>query len=1043
MPDLGALGGWASDFSTHLNKLANDDLGVNTIQTAYDGLSWTTTTQDGQQIFTQLRSSFEAKIKQRVDALRALKEDVEAGYARNSGSTAHEMCCNVHPVEFDPQFKAKVDLTKSCMTTPSGNTPPSNDLRAMNTLDTQFQTNRGSSRTMKWQYFGSEEGSFKIFPAANGDCGNYDPRYRPWYVLGATPAPKDIVIVVDSSGSMGAYGRMSLAKAAAQVVLDTLSPHDYVNIVDFDSSAKSLSSPSCFASGLARATGPNRKLLSDFISGMTASGGTYYNRALELAFNMINQAVNAEATTGGTKAILFLTDGVPAESNSEILNYISANNAHNAKILTYAFGAGVDGANVRTLLQSMATDTGGRFEAVPDGGDLRAAMGGYYNFFASTNTNPPPVWTAPYWDSSGLGMVVTAALPVFYGGNLKGVVGVDLTIEDLVSDVAYFNAGEYSFAFVTDDVGTVLMHPLLPTPQFASADAIQLDLSQLETGSAFRTNVRNPMVAGQNGSYAMTLTRALSRGDARTEGVAQKALPYTFYYAPIASSNLRVAIALANTDVSLRTISGTGALSAADASIYHRIDLASTSNSAKCNQVGQIATKEATTWKLAPDAFKSPALYLEVPETTADVNMWENWVKGVVSSPPLDLLDKDAVKRDIIASNVGGAHWLSTVSGADSVAGYTVWRYFGSSNGVFRMFPGSPSKPLYNPMQRPWYSRALTNKGSNAISTPYEDANGAGTVITLSKAVLANTGVARTNDDAPAGVLGMDFTLGLFWQLMVDNTGCSDTLKDGSNTVTCFVMDESGYVVVHPDFISSTTPAARLSDTWIGEMYPKLAEKLLDVSAPVLSSHTCNAFETVEQNLFYTSQTRGSDGASGTLSCGAKYTLSVIPSTNTYLVAVSDASGYSCLKTSSACYCGSGSSSNLCKCPGSSPLTFNTCATTFTLTSAQQAAPTCPPPPVTREFVSNVVPASSSMAKCFATSCSDQTKFLDCYGRVGCNWCEFGNDGQELPPADWYCSDNKCPLPGTRGPNAAPAAATTASLLLAAAVTAVAVLRLR
>ncbi len=57
--------------------------------------------------------------------------------------------------------------------------------------------------------------------------------FRPWYVETATPTPKDVVVVIDTSGSMGVrYGGstlMQIAKEAAKTVLDTLNPNDMVS----------------------------------------------------------------------------------------------------------------------------------------------------------------------------------------------------------------------------------------------------------------------------------------------------------------------------------------------------------------------------------------------------------------------------------------------------------------------------------------------------------------------------------------------------------------------------------------------------------------------------------------------------------------------------------------------------------------------------------------------------------------------------------------------------------------------------------------------
>ena len=51
---------------------------------------------------------------------------------------------------------------------------------------------------------------------------------RPWYVETATPIPKDIVVVLDRSGTMSHGQSMKTAKDAAKTVVGTLNPKDRV-----------------------------------------------------------------------------------------------------------------------------------------------------------------------------------------------------------------------------------------------------------------------------------------------------------------------------------------------------------------------------------------------------------------------------------------------------------------------------------------------------------------------------------------------------------------------------------------------------------------------------------------------------------------------------------------------------------------------------------------------------------------------------------------------------------------------------------------------
>lgn len=59
----------------------------------------------------------------------------------------------------------------------------------------------------------------------------YDCRMRPWYVEAAA-SPKDLIILVDNSGSMMGHSKI-VARHVINTLLDTLSVNDYVNVFVF------------------------------------------------------------------------------------------------------------------------------------------------------------------------------------------------------------------------------------------------------------------------------------------------------------------------------------------------------------------------------------------------------------------------------------------------------------------------------------------------------------------------------------------------------------------------------------------------------------------------------------------------------------------------------------------------------------------------------------------------------------------------------------------------------------------------------------------
>ena len=70
-----------------------------------------------------------------------------------------------------------------------------------------------------------------------------------------------------------------------------------------------------------------------------------------------------------------------------------------------------------------------------------------------------PILTAPYASAGTGGLVVTLAVPVYRGGALYGVTGTDFKIDTIVDLLAAARGERVSYAFLTDEQGTILVHP--------------------------------------------------------------------------------------------------------------------------------------------------------------------------------------------------------------------------------------------------------------------------------------------------------------------------------------------------------------------------------------------------------------------------------------------------------------------------------------------------------------------------------------------------------------------------------------------------------
>lgn len=198
----------------------------------FDRLQFTQQAVDGATLITAVADKVGSKFKDRFSVVRKLKTAAEASYARSQASSSQWECCKTEDtssnLEYDSRFRQKVDLTTGCIAI-SGSAP-SNRRYLDDTFVDEMKKILNDHPFIKWQYFGSEDGVLTNFPAfqLSNDCSGYDPRFRPWYVETATPEPNDVVLVIDTSGSMSG-SRIQVAKDAAVTVLSTMNPRDRVS----------------------------------------------------------------------------------------------------------------------------------------------------------------------------------------------------------------------------------------------------------------------------------------------------------------------------------------------------------------------------------------------------------------------------------------------------------------------------------------------------------------------------------------------------------------------------------------------------------------------------------------------------------------------------------------------------------------------------------------------------------------------------------------------------------------------------------------------
>lgn len=217
--------------------------------------------------------------------------------------------------------------------------------------------------------------------------------------------PKDILFVLDTSGSMEERGKMDKALSALKFGVRSLNSGDRFNIVAFSTDSRK------FRDGLVPASPEGKNAATQFIERQSASGGTNINDALK-------DALASFEAGDRPRYVVFVTDGLPTVGETDpgrILRDLSANNSRKTRIFT--FGVGYD-VNTFLLDQLAARNYGAADYVAPDE-DLEVKLS---NFFAKLSS-PVMAGLDIDWGSMRVFDVYPRQLPDLFRGSQLTILG--------------------------------------------------------------------------------------------------------------------------------------------------------------------------------------------------------------------------------------------------------------------------------------------------------------------------------------------------------------------------------------------------------------------------------------------------------------------------------------------------------------------------------------------------------------------------------------------------------------------------------------------
>eukprot|EP00073_Rattus_norvegicus_P053182 XP_017455566.1 PREDICTED: voltage-dependent calcium channel subunit alpha-2/delta-3 isoform X2 [Rattus norvegicus] len=850
---------WASAFGGEIKSIAAKYSGSQLLQKKYKEYEKDVAIEeiDGLQLVKKLAKNMEEMFHKKSEAVRRLVEAAEEAHLKHefdadlqyeyfNAVLINERDKDGNFLELGKEFilapndhfnNLPVNISLSDVQVPTNmyNKDPAivNGVYWSESLNKVFVDNFDRDPSLIWQYFGSAKGFFRQYPGIKWEPDEngviaFDCRNRKWYIQAAT-SPKDVVILVDVSGSMKGL-RLTIAKQTVSSILDTLGDDDFFNIITYNEELHYVEP--CLNGTLVQADRTNKEHFREHLDKLFAKGIGMLDIALNEAFNVLSDFNHTGQGSICSQAIMLITDGAVDTYDTIFAKY----NWPERKVRIFTYLIGREAAFADNL-KWMACANKGFFTQISTLADVQENVMEYLHVLSRPKVidqEHDVVWTEAYIDSTlpqaqkladdqGLVLMTTVAMPVFSKQNetrskgiLLGVVGTDVPVKELLKTIPKYKLGIHGYAFAITNNGYILTHPELRPlyeegkkrrkPNYSS-----VDLSEVEWED--RDDVlRNAMVNRKTGKFSMEVKKTVDKG--------KRVLVMTndYYYTDIKGAPFSLGVALSRGhgkyffrgNVTIEE--GLHDLEHPDVSLADEWSYCNTDLHPEHRHLSQL------------EAIK---LYLKGKE-------------------PLLQCDKELIQEvlfDAVVSAPIEAYWTSLAlnKSENSDKGVEV-AFLGTRTGLSRinLFVGAEQltnqdflkardkENIFNADHFPlWYRRAAEQiPGSFVYSIPFST----GTV-NKSNVVTASTSIQLLDERkspvvAAVGIqMKLEFFQRKFWtasrQCASLDGKCSISCDD--ETVNCYLIDNNGFILVSEDYTQT--------GDFFGEVEGAVMNKLLTMGS--------------------------------------------------------------------------------------------------------------------------------------------------------------------------------------------------------------------